>query len=1406
MKMLWKKIKKIMERLLIIVLLMGVILVLSEKTKKVQGATSENKTSVTAFATKEDLMNKFSPNKKGVAEAVGTLIFGKDYNASPMKWYILGKDTTVIGDNIVIFAASAITDKQTFNDDTSYKKFDSKFGVYEKEPAQVYSNHYGASEIRSYLQGLAMNESYFSIAEQSLMQYTTVTTKDTMNNMNYTTTDKLYLLSTDGVGSSYKYIKAGSNDKIKILLSTLGKIGNWFWLRTPEYDDFNYALDACPGYCADYCGVTYEAEVRPASRLNLSSVIFSSAATAASSDIVVVDSIAPGTAMTLRIDGRNKDIGIIQYNTISKKIVATKDTSATGTVSLIVQGNNGIYDWYYSKIVDGTEPTEVTMFEIAIALGISEVSYDDCKVWIETTDDDGLIYANMAEIGVKSVDINDISTPVPEKTLDTTATVTAIGIADTSKTQKVSWNINGSSVSGDVVYNTSYTASVTITLRSGYTFIDDVIITFNGKTVNKTLNEDGSITVSYTFDRTPKRNIINVTKPNIPDDNTFIRYYTEEDILVSGVSNGELGSTSTITFEGSLVPVTEIMDVEWTISNADGSGYDKTPGSVNTFKWVIKPLEYTNYNINEQLLSGTVDITNKAYTIITNTGINDKSLVFDENTIDLSDLFKIDSNAGERTYTIEEASTGEGTVNNSILTVTKTGTFFIRLSTGPNGIYEPSEVIANLVVVDGVILSAASGYNSVYDGDAHGITVTVSNIIDAVIKYSTDGINYSEDNPMFTNVGTNIVYYKIEKNNYVTVSGQQTISIVPLEVTFRADDQAIQWGEKIDSSPDSLLIPDGLHVVGDIVEAVVLTATTSELTDNGEIIINDVLIKNAVGDNVTYNYNISYITGKLTISHNTDLVPLKIEVTKTDVDYVSEQTLNVDDLVVTVFYEDSYSNVVTDYITNVADIDMSRIGKKLLTVTYTSNGKTVIGDVVIVVEHNTSLLPERIEVSNVDYKAGDDINLDATTITAYYADGFNKIVTDITSNADELDMSTVGNKVLTIFYTENGYNVSEDIVLTVLHNETSKPAKLEITKGHTEYTAGEYLDVSDIEVKVLYEDGYVKEVGGDYTTNASLINMFTVGEKILTVLYTEKGDTVTADINILVSHNEKLNMTDVEITKIKTEYVAGEELNFDDMVVKALFSDGFETLLTTYSSNASSLDISQIGDKILKVTVADRGVNITKDILIKVAHNKRLAPYKINVSGSYKNKEYKTGDVINKEDFNVIAHYEDGYSSVVSDFTTNIDKIDMLSIGEKTVIITYEENGKTITKEVIISVIHDDTLAPYKIEAVKNEVNYLTGNTLRIDDIEVTAFYLDGYSEKVTTYATNAKYIDMSTGGDKTLTVSYITNSGKASMDIIIYVDEPPRTGDRTDTDMNMWLLVFIICGITIIRFYRKKE
>lgn len=508
----WKHVfKKGMAFVLSLAMVAGLVLAMSGGANTVQAATgSGTEPSVTAYATKDQLMTAFNPDSNGDATTIGKLVFGKNSSSVAQEWHILGKDEGVSGDNTIIFAASPIATKQAFEDDDSNKKtFASSFGVYETNPSDVYPNHYGASDLRVALKNMATNTSYFTTAEQGLMNPTTVRTNDILNSTTYTTTDKLYALTADGTGSPYTTIKAGSDNNTVLAESSYWRSGECFWLRSPsDYSSDNIAMLAYPGKHVYGSIVRTKFAVQPASNLDLSSVLFASAATAASSD-TKSEKITDSAAMTLRLDGTGKDIGTATYNTTTGDIKAVKGATSQ-TVALVVQGNDGTNNWYYSKKIIGTDVVNVSDI-VAESNTPASIDLSACKIWLEITEDNVTYAVNATETVVSeisSVAITDIATPVSNTALDAEASCVTEGVSST--TPQITWTPSDSTAG----YNTSYTASITLTAATGYEFTDSTTATVLGNNATSiTKNTDGTLTVTYDFPATAKDKLISITAP-----------------------------------------------------------------------------------------------------------------------------------------------------------------------------------------------------------------------------------------------------------------------------------------------------------------------------------------------------------------------------------------------------------------------------------------------------------------------------------------------------------------------------------------------------------------------------------------------------------------------------------------------------------------------------------------------------------------------------------------------------------------------------------------------------------------------------------------------------------------------------------------------------------------------------
>ena len=449
----------------------------------------------TTYVTKEQLMNSFKPYSNGTAVNYGKLVFGKKSDGTTaQEWYILGKDEGVSGNNTIIVAASPIARGQKFNSDISNKNDENLWSdcVYsEATITEVYANHYGASELRDTLQGMATNTTYFTSAEQGLMNATTVTTKDTKNSsVTYTTTDKLYALQGDY--DNDQYLWAGTDDSTVLAMSSYFRNGEWFWLRSPYGRSGDIALCADWGYYVILGRVDIdsgEIAVQPASNLDLSSVLFASAATAASSD-TKSEKITDSAAMTLRLDGTGKNIGTVTYNTTTGDIKAVKGATSQ-TVVLVVQGKDETNDWYYSKKITGTDVVNVSDI-VAEPKTPSSIDLSACKIWLETTDTDGMIYA----INATNVYALTVTNGSGTGEYEQGATVTITADTATSGQQFKEWEV----VSGTITLADSMRETTTFTMPAEAVSVkaNYEVIPVTEYTITSTTGANGSISPSGT--------------------------------------------------------------------------------------------------------------------------------------------------------------------------------------------------------------------------------------------------------------------------------------------------------------------------------------------------------------------------------------------------------------------------------------------------------------------------------------------------------------------------------------------------------------------------------------------------------------------------------------------------------------------------------------------------------------------------------------------------------------------------------------------------------------------------------------------------------------------------------------------------------------------------------------------
>lgn len=146
-----------------------------------------------------------------------------------------------------------------------------------------------------------------------------------------------------------------------------------------------------------------------------------------------------------------------------------------------------------------------------------------------------------------------------------------------------------------------------------------------------------------------------------------------------------------------------------------------------------------------------------------------------------------------------------------------------------------------------------------YDGKPHSVKVTKTDVTkNYTITYGESAENCNlEESPKYTNAGTYKIYFKVVDN--VTLAeekGSVTLTIKKKAVTITVDDVVITYGETptFSYTDTGLIDPDKLSG-----EAVYSGAGT----DAGDYVIS------VSGLTASDNYNVSFVTGKLTINKKT---------------------------------------------------------------------------------------------------------------------------------------------------------------------------------------------------------------------------------------------------------------------------------------------------------------------------------------------------------------------------------------------------------------------------------------------------------------------------------------------------------------------------------------------------------
>jgi len=204
-----------------------------------------------------------------------------------------------------------------------------------------------------------------------------------------------------------------------------------------------------------------------------------------------------------------------------------------------------------------------------------------------------------------------------------------------------------------------------------------------------------------------------------------------------------------------------------------------------------------------------------------------------------------------------DAATGEVTIvgaGEAVITASVTD------ADGGNYAYAVSSATYTVGVNTAAMSVVATNYTGTYDGEAHGITVTVDSPEGTEVKYGEAEGEYNfSTSPTYTNANTYIIYYKVTKPNYTTVTGSAVVKIEKAAAVISFENASVSrtYGDAAFTNPLTNSGDGEVTYASDNEAVATVDVSTGDVTITGS---GEANITATVVDGLNYTYATKTIT------------------------------------------------------------------------------------------------------------------------------------------------------------------------------------------------------------------------------------------------------------------------------------------------------------------------------------------------------------------------------------------------------------------------------------------------------------------------------------------------------------------------------------------------------------------
>ena len=311
----------------------------------------------------------------------------------------------------------------------------------------------------------------------------------------------------------------------------------------------------------------------------------------------------------------------------------------------------------------------------------------------------------------------------------------------------------------------------------------------------------------------------------------------------------------------------------------------------------------------------------------------------------------------------------------------------------------------------------------------------------------------------------------------------------------------------------------------------------------------------------------------------------------------------------------------------------------------------------------------------------------------------------------------------------------------------------------TDFFVGQPANTDNIVVTAHYTCGYSRVIDSS-DSNLGIYVLYYDSTRpciaLVAVMYTENGISFTEYYNIVVRYP---NITSMSFEgDFQTDFYVGDEFNYDGLEVYATLETGEVVEADSFYVDSSAVDMTTEGFYEVYVTAYVNGIAYTDYYFVSVEN---LVLESISLSGNQATV-FEVGDTFNYDGLVVTAHYANGDTRVVTDYTVVTRTIDMNTAGTYNVKVRYTENDITVNATYQITVVYNGPTLTGITLSGDYQTSFQVGEQFNHDGLVVTAHYSDGTSRVVTNYAVMPMNYNPNRPGTYNVIINYSDNGGFA--------------------------------------------